>query len=79
MNGNVNGVNGHNGAFSPSGWKLEPMSRFVDGPIDAGTSSPPWRIFSFRSERDGASRNSYCGSNPRKKFTNPNWIGIYAS
>ena len=30
MNGNVNGVNGHNGAFSPSGWKLEPMSRFVD-------------------------------------------------
>lgn len=30
MNGSVNGSNGHNGTFSPSGWKLEPMSRFVD-------------------------------------------------
>lgn len=32
-NGNGNGThkaNGTDGVFSPSGWKIEPMSRFVD-------------------------------------------------
>ena len=30
MNGNGNGANGTNGVFSPGGWRLEPMSRFVE-------------------------------------------------
>lgn len=32
MNGNGNGNGSHpnNGVYSPNGWKLEPMSRFVD-------------------------------------------------
>lgn len=30
MNGNGNGAHGNNGVFSPSGWKLEPMSRFIE-------------------------------------------------
>jgi hypothetical protein len=30
MNGSTNGVEKNNGVYSPNGWKLEPLSRFVE-------------------------------------------------